>query len=275
MSGASSTAELPPEGRMRLLFEGSFNAYLKAAAPGSGPLVFVHVPKTAGTSLRREIAAILQPDANIVVDYTDTTRSFHERIDQAVEDFVARAAEKPVRFASGHILARHVSRIQAALPDTRLITFLREPVSRVISDFRYQGSPRHPVHADFTAQVPDLDAYLALESERNKMAEHLVPRAILASGDAASCVAHVLATYDFIGVQEMYPLCFRTLTTLLGRPSWPTVRENVGAEEEGAREVPEEMAARIRAANPLDVALYEAVAPRWRRVRDALAKRLG
>jgi hypothetical protein len=84
----------------------------------------------------------------------------------------------------------------------------------------------------------------------------------------------VLASYDFIGIQELYPLCFRTLTTLLGAPAWPTVRENVGAGEEAPGVTPE-MAARIRAANPLDVALYQAVAPRWQRLREALAKRLG
>ncbi|WP_158287853.1 sulfotransferase family 2 domain-containing protein [Falsiroseomonas bella] len=274
MSGAASTPEGAAPGPMRLLFEGSFNAYFRAAAPGAGPVVFVHVPKTAGTSLRREVAALLQPDVNIVVDYTDTARSFHERMDQAVEQFLAQATASPVRFASGHILARHVARIRQALPGTRLITFLREPVSRVISDFRYQGSPRHPLHAEFTARVPDLDAYLALDSERNKMAEHLIPREILAGGDPDACVAHLLATYDFIGIQELYPLCFRVLTMLLGAPAWPTVRENVGAEEDAAAPVPEEMAARIRAANPLDVALYDAVAPRWHRVRDALAKRL-
>ncbi|WP_170984968.1 sulfotransferase family 2 domain-containing protein [Roseomonas sp. AR75] len=259
---------------MRLLFEGSFNAYFRAAAPGQGLVLFVHVPKTAGTSLRREIAALRQPDVNIVVDYADTARSFHERMDQSVERFLARAAEKPVRFASGHIFARHVARIRAAMPDTRVVTFLRDPVSRVVSDFRYQGSERHPLHAEFRARVPDLDAYLALESERNKMAEHLVPREIRADGDPAACVAHLLGTYDFIGVQELYPLGFRTLTTMLGAPAWPTLRENVGATEEAEQGVSPDMAARIRAANPLDVALYQAVAPRWQRLREALAKRL-
>jgi hypothetical protein len=36
-----------------------------------------------------------------------------------------------------------------------------------------------------------------------------------------------------------------------------------------------ELAAAVRAANVLDSALYDAVFPRWRAIRDALAEHLG
>jgi hypothetical protein len=274
MSGVSWKPEPAAGGPMKLLFEGSFEPYFRAAALHAAPCVFVHVPKTAGTSLRRELAALMQPDVNIVVDYTDTARSFHERMDAAVDAFLLRHARAPVRFASGHIFARHVERIGAAMPDARFVTFLRDPVSRVVSDFLYQRSPRHPLHREFSARVPDLDAYLALPSERNKMAEHLVPRELAIAGDVAGCVRFLLATYAFIGVQELYPLGFRTLTRLVGEPAWPTARDNVGTAEPAERAIGEDLAARIRDANPLDVALYEAAAPRWHRVREALAKHL-
>jgi limonene-1,2-epoxide hydrolase len=272
MSGAFSRGDAAPP--MKLLFEGSFQAYFRAASLASAPCVFVHVPKTAGTSLRREIAALMQPDVNIVVDYTDTARSFHERIDAAVDEFLLRHAEEPVRFASGHIFARHVERIAAATPDTRFVTFLRDPVSRVVSDYLYQRSPKHPPHEEFAARVPDLDTYLTLPSERNKMAEHLVPRDMMIAGDTEACVRYLLSAYAFIGVQELYPLGFRALTRLVGTASWPKVRENVGSGDEAERAVPPDLAERVRAANPIDVALYEAVAPRWARVREALAKHL-
>lgn len=259
---------------MDLLFEGEFDAYFREAAIGDELCVFVHVPKTAGTSLRGEIAKILSPDVNIAVDYTDTTRSFHERMDDAVEMFLVEAATSPVRFASGHILARHVSRIRARFPETRFVTFLRDPVARLISDYRYQRSPRHPVHQDFIARVPDLDAYLELRAERNKMAQHLVPADILLGGDPAEVVDYVMRSYAFIGVQEMYPISFRTLTTLCGKPDWPKLRENVNTEREEERHVSAEAAKRIREANPLDCAIYDAIFPRWQRVRDRLARHL-
>lgn len=259
---------------MELLFQGKFDAYFEASAVGQGMCIFVHVPKTAGTSLRGELAEMLPPDVNIVVDYTDTARSFHERMDEAVERFLEQAGTGGVRFASGHVLGRHVERMRARLPGARFVTFLRDPVRRLISDYRYQRSPRHPVHEEFVARVPDLDAYLALESEWNKAAQHLIAPDVLHSRDPARCVEYMMQTYDFIGVQEMYPISFRTLTTLVGKPAWPQLRENVNDDGGAEQQVTPELVARIRAANPIDCALYDAVFPRWQAVREALAQRL-
>ena len=260
---------------MELLFQGRLADYMAAAAPGpDGLCLFVHVPKTAGTSLRSELAALLRPEFNIAIDYTDAGRSFQQRMDEAVEAFLADALLVWPRFASGHILPRHTRRICAALPGTRLVTLLRDPVARVVSDYRHQRSPRHPVHAAFTARVPDLDAYLALRSEANKMALHLVPAEILRAGDPAACIDHVMRSFAFIGVQEMYPICFRALTTLLGRPLWPRLRENVTGENPAEGLVSPELAARIRAANPIDEALYRHVQAGWQRARGALAQAL-
>lgn len=260
---------------MELLLTGRFDEYFRQAAIGDELCVFVHVPKTAGTSLRGEIAQLLQPDVNIAVDYTDTTRSFHERMDEAVDMFLAEAASARIRFASGHILARHAQKIRAAYPQARFVTFLRDPVHRVISDYRYQRSPRHPVHAEFIRQVPDLDAYLELRPERNKTAQHLVAPDVLLGGDPAECVDYVMRNYAFVGMQEMYLISFRTLTTLIGAPSWPKLRENVNTDNDAERQVAPDLVERIRAANSLDVAIYDAFFPRWQQVRETLARRIG
>jgi hypothetical protein len=259
---------------MELLLTGQVEEYLDQAALGDRPCVFVHIPKTAGTSLRTEIAALLQPDVNIVVDYEDTSRSFHERMDGAVDVFLANNAAEPVRFASGHILARHVQRIRQQIPSASFVTFLRDPVARVISDYRYQRSPRHPVYADFVASVPSLEAYLELRSEQNKMAQHLIPPGILLGGDPQECVDSMMRGYDFIGVQEMYPISFRTLMSLVGHPSWPKLQENVNRDNDEERNVSPDMANRIREVNAIDCALYDHVFPRLVSVRDRLTRAL-
>ena len=259
---------------MPLLFAGRTSDYLRAARLDQGPCIFVHVPKTAGTSLRAELAAILSPDINIHVDYTDTTRSFSDRIDDAVERFLEQAGPRGIRFASGHILARHVTRIAQRLPQTRFITLLRDPVARVVSDYRHQRSHRHPGFEAFRSRVPTLEAYLDLRWEMDKAALHLLPQDILAQRDAAAAIAHVMDRFAFVGVQEMYDLSFRTLTSLAGSPRAPRLRANVNTDEDGVEVVTPELAERIRALNPLDCALHDHVTQRLQAAAPALAPAL-
>jgi hypothetical protein len=262
---------------MQALFDGRIDDYLRDAAVGVDPCILVHIPKTAGTSLRAELAALLPPDVNIVVDYTDTSRSFHARMDDAVDRFMAEAGPAGIRFASGHILARHVARLQAGFADARFVTMLRNPVDRVVSDYRHQRSRRHPVHEAFIARFPTLEDYVDFAPEQNKMAQHLVPEPILGGGRAPACIAHVMRAYAFVGIQEMYEISFRTLTALAGRQGGPRIRANVNDDDEDERRVTTAMAQRIREANRLDLALYDhfhgrlaGVAPR---LAEALADR--
>ncbi|MDP3418670.1 hypothetical protein [Falsiroseomonas sp.] len=255
---------------MQTLFAGRAGDFLRDAAFGADPCIFVHVPKTAGTSLRAELAAILPPDINIHVDYTDTSRSFHDRIDDAVARFLDQAGPRGIRFASGHIVGRHVTRIAQQLPRARFITMLRDPVARVVSDYRHQRSPRHPGHEDFRARVPDLGAYLDLRWEMDKAALHLLPEDVLATRDAAACIDHAMRRYAFVGIQEMYDLSFRTLTALAGRQQAPRLRANVNTDADDVAEIDAAMAARIRAQNPLDCALYTHFAEALRRAEPAL-----
>lgn len=255
---------------MRALFEGRIADFLRDAALGEAPCIFVHVPKTAGTSLRAELAAILPPDINIHVDYTDTSRSFSDRLDDAVARFLEQAGPRGIRFASGHIVGRHITRIAAQMPRARFITMLRDPVARVVSDYRHQRSPRHPGHAAFSRRVPSLAAYLEARGEMDKAAQHLLPREVLATRDAGACIEHVTRHFAFVGIQEMYDLSFRTLTALAGRQQAPHLRANVNTDEDGGAEVDAAMAERIRALNPLDCALYTHFAEGLRRAEPAL-----
>ena len=90
-------------------------------APGEArrDIAFVHVPKTAGSSLSSELAGLIPPYHNIHIDHLDRSRPGPERYDAAVDAFLAEAQRKPFRSASGHIQNRHMERIRAALPGLR------------------------------------------------------------------------------------------------------------------------------------------------------------
>lgn len=242
---------------MQALFEGRVADYLRDAALGMEPCVFVHIPRTAGTSLRIELAALLQPNVNIVVDSADNVSNFRAQMDDAVDRFMREARPIGIRFASGHFLARHVARLQAHFADARFVTLLRNPVDRVVSDYRHQRSHRNPLHKQFAARFPTLMDYVDFAPEQNKMARHLVPEPILNGGGAPASIAYIMRAYAFVGLQEMYEISFCTLAALSERPTWPSLRANVNEDDEEERRVTTALAQRIREANRLDLAIYD------------------
>jgi hypothetical protein len=259
---------------LEALFAGRFEAWLAAVARPAPPLwLFVHVPKTAGSSLAAEVAAVIRPYRSIHIDHLDRSRPALQRFDTAVEQALAAHAVAPIRFASGHLQHRHVARLVAGIPGTRLFTMLREPSARLVSDFLYQRSPMHPLAEEVKRRVPDFDAFLQLKGPRNRTARHLVPKPIVDAGDAAAAIAHIERHFAFVGVQERYALGFRALSTMLGMRHAPSERQRVNSAAAAEREaltaqlaVPG-LAARIAEANALDLAIWRHVAARW----DAVA----
>ncbi len=257
-----------------LLFGGEFGAWIATAGQPVPPLwLFVHVPKTAGSSLAADLASHLAPYRSIHIDHLDQDRPAVERFDIAVDQALVAHAAAPFRFASGHVQYRHVERMRRAVPGMRLMTMLREPSARLVSDYLYQRSPMHPLAAEVRRRVPDFEAFLALKGPRNRMARHLLPAALIEAGDTAAAIAQIERDFAFVGVQERYALCFRALTAMLGRSRAPgeSKRVNSAAAEEradiAARLKEPDFAARIAAANAMDVALWRYFAARW----DAIA----
>jgi hypothetical protein len=254
------------------LFEGRFQQYFDAILGFRSLWLFVHVPKTAGSSLNAELVPILSPNHHIFVDYSRLDqRPFDEMLNEAVERFIYLASQRRYAYCTGHINARHVEQIVAGLPDVRPITLLRDPVARFISDYRYQCSPMHPGNEAFKAAHPVIASYLELPGEWNKAAAHLVPAGLVDTGDAAACADHIMATFDFVGIQESYPLSLRLITTLAGAPRRPAVfkRVNTPTPETEVRLTPE-LEDRIRLRNALDVAIYEDLAGRFHAIEADL-----
>jgi hypothetical protein len=262
----------------RHLLAGRFDAWL---APREAPplWLFVHVPKTAGSSLAEDLAALIPPYRSIHIDHLDRARPAPERYDAATEAFVAAQQRAPCRFASGHVQFRHVQRILAALPGTALFTMLREPVSRLVSDYLYQRSAMHPLAAEVRARIPDFAAFVELKGQRNRIARHLLPPRMVQEGDVAAGLNALRNRYAFVGVQERYALGYRALTTLLaGRPASPAARKRVndGAaeEKEGVMHALEDAALRARIAelNAFDLGIYQAIAADWDLIAERLAR---
>lgn len=264
---------MPP---LRAFFDGDFEAWLAALQPPPPLWLFVHVPKTAGSSLTSDIAAGLRPYRSLHIDHLDRARPAMQRYDTAVEQALAAWREAPFRFASGHVQQRHVARIVQGIPGTRLFTMLREPAARLVSDYLYQRSPMHPLAEEVRRRVPDFDAFLDLPGQRNRTARHLVPKPVLDSGDAEAAIAHVEAHFAFLGLQEHYSASFSALTRMLGQARAPAARLRVNSAaaperaEIAARLADPALSARIAAANAMDLALYRHFAARWQDIAPRL-----
>jgi hypothetical protein len=258
------------------LFAGDFDDYFAEAGKGDPLWLFIHVPKTAGSSMQAEMAAIHKPAANIQVDYTDPTKPYHQMLDEAVQRFIETHRAKPYRFATGHILSRHTELLRKTFPDIRCFTMLRNPIARIISDYRYQRSDMNVARTEFVAKTPDFATYVARPFVHNKTALALVPRPMVLAGDTEGAIDHVMKTYSFVGLQEMYPVSIRALTTLMGDPRSAEAKVRVNPQSDDNRVVLNpEQDAELRKLNAVDIAIVQAFTEKWKIIRDDLRAYLG
>lgn len=254
------------------LFSGDFETYFAQAAPGAAEALwlFVHVPKTAGSSMQAEMSAIHKPAANIQIDYTDSAKPYAQALDEAVQRFIDQHKEVPYRFATGHILCRHTEKIREAVPDARIYSMLRNPLARLISDYRYQRSEMNVARANFIATTPDFQTYVARPHVHNKTALALVPRPMVMAGDTAGAIDYIMKNYIFIGLQEMYPLHLRAITTMMGYPRSAEAKVRVNTEEDNKVILTPEEEAEMKRLNAVDFAIFNEFTAKWRPVRDNL-----
>ncbi len=123
-------------------------------------IYFLHIPKTAGTSLRKIIEAQFAPE-----EICPCT------VMQELAEMVRRDASE---LATYPLIAGHMGYTVVSLLPTppRVITMLRDPIARTISRFNYmkqhaQGSIRAPWnHARFLDPDVSIDDFLAFEPTR-------------------------------------------------------------------------------------------------------------
>ena len=110
-------------------------------------LVYIHIPKTAGTSLRKLISR------RYPGRFAKAPNTF-SHAEVAEERLRAQVANDPRPLAiGGHI----VFGLRDALPaDARYLTVLRDPVERTLSHYGYLVAPRDPAERVPQAALADL-----------------------------------------------------------------------------------------------------------------------
>jgi hypothetical protein len=231
-------------------------------------LVFLHIPKTAGSSITSDLDRLLAPYRNLEPDYADSSRPFEEREAEALARFAAEARVQRPRSVSGHYELRRLQPLLRGLEPVAFASMVRDPVARVVSDYRYMTSERHPDWREARARYPTLDAYLAEpEESAEKMARYLLADPRMPPDEIPGFLDE---TYHVLGTVEDYAFSSFLLLALGGHRMVSTARERVSADGPTRREdLPEALVERIAAANPRDAAIHAHVSAVLARCRPA------
>jgi hypothetical protein len=236
--------------------------YVESRRTATAMLGFSHVPKTAGTSIIGSLTGLKRPYRNIEVrDYTAPNDEFRRQEWEAVTAFVEQQRSPTgrgrCRSFSGHLRRAHVDYIRTELPDVRFFTLLRDPVARVVSDYRYCLTPKHPAHEQFAEQFPTLSDFAQHPASQNLMAKYLAED--WQAGDEA-VIESVLAGFDFIGVMEMYEMSVSMVFRMADVVHVSNEHRNQTVPtDRNALEIEAAVHEEIRRCNAVDSALYQSV----------------
>lgn len=154
-------------------------------------VVFLHVPKAAGNSVIHDLKQKLPRSRSIQWD----------NIDEDWDAFIKEHDKQPYQMVSGHIRWRHIDILKQRGIDYELISFVRDPVSRLVSDYNYNCLASTPGSESFQKKFPDFRIYAEAKSRVNGHSKFMVPQSI----DGGRTMARFLQEeYKAIGVMEFF-----------------------------------------------------------------------
>ena len=169
----------------------------------------VHIPKTAGVSFRKILAQLYGP--GFVLHYWEITDAWGRLQTDIPPD---------ASCTHGHFVAHTLAE---RYPGAPLITWVRDPVERVVSSYYHRlRSPdwRHPVSIELHERKLTLLQYAELDLVRNEMARFF--------GNLRP------ADFDFIGLVEDFDASIARFFQQFELPRVPIPRENTNPERRTA-----------------------------------------
>lgn len=216
-------------------------------------VIQTHIPKTGGTALYQNLAAIF-----------GAMHSLDVRISRAVpvNDMTAKDWED-IHFVSGHFnygMHRRINRLPL------YIAAVREPVDRAVSVYRYMQRAKSQREHEVCANNSFEDAWAEMDrsfpsQRRDRQAHMLLGQLDEGKDNWPDLVARIDNDYLLVMPQHRIDEAIAALREAFGLPKAPAQYANVS---KAAQVTPSpEISHTIREANPLDARLYEHVAARF------------
>lgn len=227
-------------------------------------LIFVHIPKAAGTSLKQAIVARIGEEAvAFKYDRPMSDPPLARKVKCLLASWRAAPPARSVTF--GHFLAGKFARMTAGgfvrRDGLRYATFLRDPLQRAVSHFHFWKRTHlagHKVWDRFTREDWSLERFLLSSEHTNFQSQFLW--------------GFPLANFDCVGLAEHFEESVTMLGATFPELSGLEIRtENANPERAGGGyPIDAELAARFRAQNAGDYALYAEAAAMFARQREKL-----
>ena len=243
-------------------------------------LLFLHIPKAAGTTLRNIVERQFSPHVTFNIPGT--------RAGLAIQQFqnLPEQERRHIRLVEGHMpygLHQYLS-----VPAT-YITMLRDPVDRVISHYYFVlGLPHHHLHHEVTSQHMSLADYVQKRVTMEVFNDQTLlisgaeraesrPSSDHASGDSGTyqeyateetlriAKRNLAEHFSVVGLSERFDESLLLFKREFGWRNIYYVKHNVTRERPLKEEVPPEERALIERHNELDIELYRYARERFER----------
>lgn len=219
-------------------------------------VLFMHIPKTAGTSVRFAIESVIPPAERIYL-YEPS----HMPIALTVDQLAALSDERKrgIRLVMGHFQYG----VHRVLPqETRYVTVLREPVDRLVSMYTFY-------QRDFPALVGDqtLEEWAtsgtSIQTD-NEMVRRIAgcleaPYGSLTPATLCEAIEHIDREFAVVVLTEELNVNYDALGNALGAPLPPPGNRNAAPERIA---IETRLRDQLADLNRFDVALYEYVRAR-------------